>query len=286
MDDSFLSSALDIRDVARRTGLTSRALRFYEAKGLVAPLRTASGRRLFGPRELERLHQIVVLKSAGLSLAQMHQLFNGGHVDLTKLLNAQLKMLGEEEARVKKSQALIHLTLSRIDRGELLDAETFCSLIESGDKMMNQEPKLWQEVTDRYFSPAEKAEWAEKWAQMPRDFDPEAYQQQWKELGSRIKAALPIPPHGEVAQGFVDEWYALLKPFADVATPEMWNGTVSMYDNMDQWAGEGEGRPDPGFDKAVWDFMKLATAARLAQGGTLTPLAPTLWGSASAAKGD
>lgn len=284
MLDSFFRSALDIRDVARRTGLTSRALRFYEAKGLVSPQRTASGRRLFGPKQLARLHQIVVLKAAGLSLVQMRQLFDGGNVDLAKLLKGQLKMLDEEEALIKKSQTLIHFTLSRIDRGELLDAETFCSLIESGDKMMNQEPKEWQEVTNRYFSPAEKAEWAEKWALMPADFDPDAYQQQWKELGTRIKATLPIAPHSEIAQGFVDEWYALLKPFADLASPQMWNGTVAMYDNMDQWAGQGQ--PDPGFDKAVWDFMKLATAARLAQGGTLTPLAPNLWSEAAVERGE
>jgi len=44
MDDSF---AID--EVVRRTGLTARALRFYEARGLVSPLRTQSGRRWFGP---------------------------------------------------------------------------------------------------------------------------------------------------------------------------------------------------------------------------------------------
>ncbi|MFZ5748295.1 MAG: MerR family transcriptional regulator [Pseudomonadota bacterium] len=35
----------DIGDVARRTGLTHRALRFYEARGLVQPLRSDGGRR-------------------------------------------------------------------------------------------------------------------------------------------------------------------------------------------------------------------------------------------------
>jgi DNA-binding transcriptional MerR regulator len=44
--------ALTIDEVVRRTGLTSRALRFYEARGLIRPLRTGSGRRLFGPGEL------------------------------------------------------------------------------------------------------------------------------------------------------------------------------------------------------------------------------------------
>jgi hypothetical protein len=38
-----LDTPIDIRDVAKRTGLTSRALRFYEARGLLKPLRTYGG---------------------------------------------------------------------------------------------------------------------------------------------------------------------------------------------------------------------------------------------------
>jgi MerR family transcriptional regulator, thiopeptide resistance regulator len=53
-----MEHALDIAEVVRRTGLTSRALRFYEARGLVKPLRTDSGRRLYGAGELEQIAQV------------------------------------------------------------------------------------------------------------------------------------------------------------------------------------------------------------------------------------
>lgn len=43
-----MDQPLDIREVARRTGLTSRALRFYEARGLLTPLRSFNGRRFHG----------------------------------------------------------------------------------------------------------------------------------------------------------------------------------------------------------------------------------------------
>ena len=77
---------LDIREVVRMTGLTSRALRFYEARGLVAPLRTYGGRRLYGPSELERINQIVALKRAGLTLAQIGALTLGRKLDLAALI--------------------------------------------------------------------------------------------------------------------------------------------------------------------------------------------------------
>ena len=264
--------SLPIDEVVRRTGLTSRTLRFYEAKGLVAPLRTASGRRVFGAADLTRLHQIVVLKTAGLSLAQMQRLFAGHAIDLPEMLSAQLKMLDEEAAQVENARRVIRFALTRIDRGEPVDAGIFCALIESGDRMMNQEPKEWQAVTDRYFSSEEKARWAEAWDKAGADFDADAYGARWKVLGSRIKAAMPMEPDGETAQAFVAEWFSLLEPFAAVSTPEMWQSTMHMYDNMDAWAGEGEGMPDPGFDKAVWDFMKLATASRMMKGGALRGL--------------
>jgi MerR family transcriptional regulator, thiopeptide resistance regulator len=273
MIDSLL-----IDEVVRRTGLTSRALRFYEAKGLVAPLRTASGRRVFGERELARLHHIVVLKSAGLSLAQMQRLFAGHATNLAAMLGAQLKMLDEEAAQVESARRVIRFALSRLERGEPVDAETFCALIESGDRMMNQEPKEWQAVTDRYFSPAEKAAWAEVWDKAGSGFDAGAYTAQWKELGDRITAAMPMEPDSNTAQAFVDEWFELLKPFSSVSTPEMWQGTVKMYDNMDSWAGQGDGMADPGFDKAVWNFMKLATASRMINGGVLPAFMPSKQG--------
>ena len=267
MHTVHMTDSLLINEVVRRTGLTSRTLRFYETKGLVAPLRTASGRRIFGARELSRLHQIAVLKSAGLSLSQMQRLFVGHSVDLSAMLTAQLKMLDEEAAQINSTRQIIHFAMSRLDDGERIDAATLCALIESGERMTNQEPREWQAVTDLYFSPDEKAKWARAWQLIDSDFDARSYDAQWKNLGYRIKAAIPIEPESDTAQGFVDEWFALLKPFSAVSTPDMWQSTMKMYDEMDQWMGKGA--PDPGFDKSVWNFMKRATAARIMRGGRL-----------------
>src|SRR5690242_9894716 len=143
--------AIDIREVAKRTGLTSRALRFYEARGLLKPLRTYSGRRLYGRGELERIQQILALKRAGLSLAQIGRLTERGSLDLSALIEAQLKTIEERKAELNEARALLLTVKSRIDRGEPVDAATFCSLIRHGGKIMEAED--WKKVTDRYFSP-------------------------------------------------------------------------------------------------------------------------------------
>src|SRR5262249_17493884 len=102
-----MEEALDIREVARRTGLTSRALRFYEARGLLKPLRTDSGRRLYGRNELERIQQILALKRAGLSLAQIGGLTGRRPLDLGAIVEAQLKVIEERKSELEEARQLL-----------------------------------------------------------------------------------------------------------------------------------------------------------------------------------
>jgi hypothetical protein len=83
------------------------------------------------------------------------------------------------------------------------------------------EPENWKNVTDRYFTPEEKARFAETMRQVPEGFEPEEYGRNWRDLGARIEAALPLDPASDQAGDFVEEWFTLLKPFTQVATPEM-----------------------------------------------------------------
>jgi DNA-binding transcriptional MerR regulator len=229
--DQPLQDALDIREVARRTGLTSRALRFYEARGLVKPLRTYNGRRLYGRGELQRIQQILALKRAGLTLSQIAKLTERGPLDLGALVDAQLKLIEERKAELEDARSLLLSIKSRIDRGEPVDAATFCSLIREGDRIM--QPQDWKKVTDRYFSEEEKAHWAEHPPQA--GFDQPEYSRKWADLGKRVEAAIPKGPDSAQAQALYDEWQELLAPFKAVATPEMMAGATRFYEKMDEW---------------------------------------------------
>jgi DNA-binding transcriptional MerR regulator len=247
---------LDIREVVRRTGLTSRALRFYEARGLLAPLRTNSGRRLYGAAALERLNQILALKRAGLTLAQIGRLSARAPIDLPRLIDAQIEVLAGRARELEEAKKLLTAVKSRIDRGEPVDAATFCSLIRQGDAVMEHEN--WKKVADRYFSPEAQAHWAERQKDLPAGFDQEAYGRQWAELGGRIEAALPLDPAGAEAQAFYDEWQALLAPFRAVASPQMMAGAADLYSRMDEWRGDQQ----PPFSGEVWALMQAAGKAR------------------------
>jgi len=234
-----MDQPLDIREVARRTGLTSRARRFYEARGLLKPLRTYSGRRLYGRGELERLQQILALKRTGLSLAQIAKLTSRGSLDLEAIVEAQLQLIDQRKSELEEAKALLLTVKSRIDRGEPVDAATFCSLIRQGDRIMDAED--WKKVTDRYFSKEEQEHWAEHPPQP--GFDQAEYSRKWKELGDRVQAAIPNGPDTPQARALYEEWQELLAPFKAVATPEMMSGATRLYERMDEWHGDAPQAP-------------------------------------------
>lgn len=251
-----MHDSLDIAEVARLTGLTSRALRFYEARGLVTPLRTASGRRHYGPAELERLHQIVAMKRAGLTLAQIQAMTGERRLDLRQLVAAQIEVLAERERAIAGARALLEEILSRIDRSEPIDVATFCSLIRQGEITMSEEK--WDEVTSRYMSPDQKEAFAESVAALPPDFDYEAHKAKWKDLDRRIVAALPMDPASPQAQAFLDEWEALIEPYLAVATPEMLEGVMNLNAHIEEWEGE----VDSDFSAEAYRFHIEAHKAR------------------------
>ena len=114
----------------------------------------------------------------------------------------------------------------------------------------------WKNVTDRYFSAAEKEEWASRMPALPEGFDMEAYNRQWTELARRIEAALPLDPKSDQAKAYYDEWQALLAPFKAVATPNMMAGATNLYNRMDEWKDEQK----PPFSMAVWQFIQQVGA--------------------------
>ncbi|HCW47754.1 Cu(I)-responsive transcriptional regulator [Mixta calida] len=66
---------MNISDVAKKTGLTSKAIRFYEEKGLVTPpLRSENGYRSYTTRQLEELTLLRQARQVGFNLDECREL--------------------------------------------------------------------------------------------------------------------------------------------------------------------------------------------------------------------
>lgn len=75
-------------EAARRLGVSAKALRLYEQRGLVLPLRTEAGWRAYGPAQMARAAEIVALRTLGFSLAQVARVLAGDPSGLEPALAA------------------------------------------------------------------------------------------------------------------------------------------------------------------------------------------------------
>ena len=64
---------LAIGELARRTGLSVSAIRFYEGKGLVEPIRTSGNQRRFLRSDIRRLSFILICQKLGLALSEIEE---------------------------------------------------------------------------------------------------------------------------------------------------------------------------------------------------------------------
>jgi DNA-binding transcriptional MerR regulator len=79
---------LNPSEAAGRLGVSVKALRLYEQRGLLTPIRTAAGWRAYGPDEMNRATEIATLRALGLSLAQVARLLKGDTRGLGPVLSA------------------------------------------------------------------------------------------------------------------------------------------------------------------------------------------------------
>ena len=66
---------MNISDVAKKTGLTSKTIRFYEEKGLVTPpLRSENGYRSYSSKHIEELTLLRQARQVGFNLEECREM--------------------------------------------------------------------------------------------------------------------------------------------------------------------------------------------------------------------
>ncbi len=103
------NTIVSIGDLARRTGLSVSAIRFYEAKGLIEPFRSSGGQRRFLRSDIRRLSFIRVAQTLGLSL-------DGIAVELAKLPNGRTPTAADWRKISMPMRAMLDERIAMIER--------------------------------------------------------------------------------------------------------------------------------------------------------------------------
>lgn len=85
---------MTVRQVSALTGVTVRALQYYDKIGLLSPAGyTDAGYRLYDDTALERLQQILLFRELEFSLNEIKAILNRPDFDLQKALMQQIQLL-------------------------------------------------------------------------------------------------------------------------------------------------------------------------------------------------
>jgi DNA-binding transcriptional MerR regulator len=109
------ATTYSISELAQEFALTTRAIRFYEDEGLLAPRRRGVA-RIYGERERTRIKLILRGKRLGLTLSEIRELFDiyatagNERAQLTKFL----QMLADRRAMLHQQREDIDAVLAEI----------------------------------------------------------------------------------------------------------------------------------------------------------------------------
>lgn len=106
---------LGIQDAATQLGVTMRALRFYEDKGLIAPQRVGTT-RIYSRREMGRMQLILRGKRLGFSIREIKEFLDlydvdPAHLEQVRTLRARV---GDRIADLRKQKRAIDQTLDEL----------------------------------------------------------------------------------------------------------------------------------------------------------------------------
>ena len=119
---------MNISDVAKKTGLTSKAIRFYEEKGLMtAPFRAENGYRSYTQKHLDELTLLRQARQVGFNLEECRELVN--------LFNDPARHSADVKTRTLQKVADIEKHISELQamRQQLLALAESCPGDDSAD---------------------------------------------------------------------------------------------------------------------------------------------------------
>jgi DNA-binding transcriptional MerR regulator len=121
--------SLSASEAARRLGVSTKALRLYEQRGLLALERTEAGYRVYGRDAMVRAGEIVALRALGLSLLQVARVLKGDARSLELALTAHEATLESEIRKLVDTIDKLRNLRADLGRGQAPAAGELASLL-------------------------------------------------------------------------------------------------------------------------------------------------------------
>jgi MerR family transcriptional regulator, thiopeptide resistance regulator len=260
-------------DFARRTGVTVRALHFYDRLGLLKPRgRTASGYRFYGDDGFARLQQIVTFKFIGFPLREIKRLLDKKGSNLAISLRAQRRTLEAKREQLGRALKAISKAEDLLNAKKNPGEKAFRKIIETIQMQTNTD---WS--TQYYNTEAQKLieERKSLWSPELQKQTEEAYAALFKDIESA--AARNLDPTGVEGQALAERHTQLVEAFTG-GHGAIREGLTQMWQDQENW-------PDQVKKQIFEPFAQRGvTAAQSARPALLTSKGQTFLDRALAAR--
>ena len=118
--------------IAKKMGVTVRALQHYDKEGLLSPsAMSAGGRRLYTDKDIIKLHQILSLKHLGFSLDDIRDRLIplGTPADVAQVLSEQAAVVQEKIASLTESLSRIEALKAEVLEMQSVDFKKYADII-------------------------------------------------------------------------------------------------------------------------------------------------------------
>lgn len=221
-----------MRQMCRMSGLSARALRFYDEQGLLKPAEVSgSGCRLYDEQTAARARQILAYRSTGMRLGEIRRVLDSGDAEYAKqALRRRTKVLQEEQSRLER---MLHCTSGLL---EALEKNTL-----GGD----MEDRYTDEVQQRWGDSAAFKDYAERL----KTTGPEAMELAGAALMDILASLGELrgtEPNSPRAQELAEQLHKHISANFYDCSPQILAGLADMYAddprfrrNIDKKGGEG-----------------------------------------------
>ena len=141
--NNYTKDTMTTGEMARVAGISQKALRIYDEKGLLRPVGYSDGNyKLYDKNSLMILEKIIALKHVGFSLDEIKShLENNEQESIAEVLKNQLDLMEKKIYEMQKAADCIKVALARLDEDP--DWDNVADIIRKMDMAQGQDERRW-----------------------------------------------------------------------------------------------------------------------------------------------
>ncbi|MDH2428988.1 MerR family transcriptional regulator [Sphaerisporangium sp. TRM90804] len=232
-----------VGELARATGLTVRALHYFDQIGVLCPSeRSTAGHRVYTAGDVRRLYRVLALRDLGLPLGAVARVLDGPAAGLEPVVRENL-------ARVDRRLAVHRRSRRRLVA--LLDAMA-ATRDPSIDRLLDDMEAMME---SGYFTPGQLTRLKARHRTLG-DEGLAGWQREWADIAEEVRGHIAngVDPAAPAAQATAARWSA----FTHRLTGGDRSVLSAMYAKLD---GKGPEAATRGVvDTQVWDYIRRAFA--------------------------